>query len=95
MKRVVPKPFPLDPVIRDSAALGQAVRAARTATELTLVEAAIALGISRQTLADLESGKPTVAVGTALRVANELGVSLFMAPAQHRERIRRAVLKAG
>jgi transcriptional regulator with XRE-family HTH domain len=82
-------------MVREPEQLGRAIRAARTAAALSQVEAAAALGISKQTLADLESGKPTVAVGTALRVANELGVSLFMAPARHRERVRRAVLEAG
>lgn len=95
MKRVTPKPFPLDPLVREPKQLGQAIRAARTAAALSQVEAAVALGISKQTLTDLESGKDTVSIGTALRVANELGVSLFVAPAQNRERIRRAVLEAG
>jgi len=95
MKRVTPKPFPSDPLVREPRQLGQAIRAARTAAALSQVEAAAALGISKQTLTDLESGKDTVSIGTALRVANELGVSLFIAPAQNRERIRRAVLEAG
>ncbi len=94
MKRVTPTPFPSDPLVREPGQLGEAIRAARTSAALSRVEAAAALGISKQTLTDLERGKPTVAVGTALRVAHELGVSIFIAPAQHRERVRRAVLEA-
>jgi len=48
---------------------------------LTLEEAALAVSIAKQTLGDLEAGKPSVGLGIALRVAKALGVSLFIAPA--------------
>jgi transcriptional regulator with XRE-family HTH domain len=94
MKRVVPRDFPADPLVRGSADLGAALRSARTRSGLTLADTALSLGIAKQTLNDLERGKPTVALGTALHVAAELGVSLFMAPAEVRERVRDAVRTA-
>lgn len=79
MRTVVPQPFP-DPTLRDAEGFGRAVRAARTLGGIRLEDAASALGISKQTLADIEKGTGTVALGTALRVARELGVALLAAP---------------
>lgn len=79
MRKVVREPFP-DPMVRDALAFGQAVRAARTAASISLETAAEALGISKATMSDLESGKGTVALGTALRVARDLGVAFFTTP---------------
>lgn len=79
MRKVVPAAFP-DPTIRDAQAFGQAVRAARTVAGVSLEAAAEALGISKATLGDLEGGKGTVAIGTALRVARDLGVAVLAAP---------------
>ncbi len=94
MKRVVPLPFPAEPTVHGPADLGAALRAARTRAGLSLVEAALSLGLTKQTLHDLERGKATVAIGTVLRVASQLGVSLFMAPSEIRERVRDAVRAA-
>lgn len=79
MRKVVPEPFP-DPMIRDAVSFGQAVRAARTSAGISLEAAAQALNISKATLGDLEGGRGTVAIGTALRVARDLGAAVFMAP---------------
>lgn len=79
MRKVTREPFP-DPLIRDAKAFGQAVRAARTSAGISLEAAAQALGISKATLSDLEGGKGTVAIGTALRVARDLGAVVFAAP---------------
>ena len=79
MRRVIPEPFP-EPLVRDAVAFGQAVRAARTRAGITLQAAAEALNISKATLGDLEGGKGTVALGTAIRVARDLGVSLMATP---------------
>jgi transcriptional regulator with XRE-family HTH domain len=79
MRTVVPQPFP-DPTVRDAAGFGRAVRAARTLGGIRLEDAASALGISKQTLADIEKGTGTVALGTALRVARDMGVALLVAP---------------
>lgn len=82
MKKVVPTPFPSDFELTTVKQLGEAVRAARTKYGMTLVEAAMSLNVSKQTLSDLELGKPTVSIGYALNIAISLGVSLFIVPAE-------------
>lgn len=79
MRKVVAANFP-DPLIRDPESFGQAVRAARTAAGISLESAAQALNVSKATLGALEGGKGTVALGTALRVARDLGVTVLAAP---------------
>jgi len=79
MRKVVSESFP-DPMILDALAFGQAVRAARTSAGISLEAAAEALSISKATLGNLEGGRGTVALGTALRVARELGASVFVTP---------------
>jgi transcriptional regulator with XRE-family HTH domain len=88
MKRVVKVPFPSDPLIAAPGMLGIAIRAGRTEQGLTIEEAAMTIGIAKQTLSDIEAGKPTVGLGIVLKVAGDLGVSLFVAPARDRERIQ-------
>ena len=80
-RRVVPTAFPTDPQLTTCEEFGAAVRAARTASGLTLEEAALAVSVAKQTRGDLEAGKRTVGLGIALRVAKALGVGFFMAPA--------------
>jgi DNA-binding XRE family transcriptional regulator len=94
MRRVVRTPFPADPLITDAMHLGAAVRAARTEVGLTLEEAALTIGVAKQTLADLERGKPTVGLGMALKIVHQLGVVLFLAPASQRERIVHLIQQA-
>lgn len=94
MKRVVSTPLPADPLIADAAAFGVMIRAARTRTGMTLVEAALTLGVSKQTLADLETAKASVGLVTALKVAKELGVAVFAVPAPEREPLRRQILSS-
>ena len=89
MKRVVATPLPSDPFVSDARVLGAAVRAARTAAGLTGEDAALIIGVAKQTLSDLEAGKDTVSLGLVLRITRELGVALFVAPAEQRERFRR------
>ncbi len=84
-RRVVPTAFPTAPQLRTCA---------RTASGLTLEEAALAVSIAKQTLGDLEAGKPTVGLGIALRVAQALGVSLFIAPAGEAEQIAQLIHEA-
>ena len=91
MKRVVPTPFPADPLVSDAAVLGAAIRSARTGAGMTIDQAAASIGISKQTLSDLETSGATVGLGIALRVARELGVALFVARPGEREVIRRAI----
>lgn len=88
MRTVTPKPFPSDLELRTTKQLGIAVRAARTQAGLTLADAALTLGVAKQTLSDLELGKPSVGLGLALEMATGLGVALFMVPAGAREQTR-------
>jgi transcriptional regulator with XRE-family HTH domain len=80
-----------EPLIRSAADFGAALRAARSATGVSLVDAAAQLGIAKQTLANLETGQGGVGIDTALRAAAEFGVSLFAVPTAQRELVRRAV----
>jgi len=95
MRRVVPTAFPEDPLVKDAATLGAAVRAARTRAAMTLADAALNLGIAKQTLADLETAGGSVGLATALHVARELGLALFVVPAAEREPARRLLMGMG
>jgi DNA-binding XRE family transcriptional regulator len=88
MRTVTPKPFPSDLELRSAKQLGIAVRASRTQAGLTLADAALTLGVAKQTLSNLELGKPSVGLGLALEIAAGLGVTLFMVPASAREQTR-------
>jgi transcriptional regulator with XRE-family HTH domain len=88
MKRVVKVPFPPDPLVANPGTLGAAIRAMRTDQGMTIEEAAMTIGIAKQTLSDIEAGKPTVGFGMVLKVAGELGVSLFVAPTRDRDKIQ-------
>jgi len=58
--------------------LGAAFRAARIARGLRLEDLALAAGVGRRFLGELERGKPTVRLAETLRVAEALGVSITM-----------------
>lgn len=88
MRTVTPKSFPSDLELRSTKQLGIAVRAARTQAGLTLADAALTLGVAKQTLSNLELGKPSVGLGLALEIATGLGVAIFMVPASAREQTR-------
>jgi transcriptional regulator with XRE-family HTH domain len=92
MKRVVAQTFPTNPSLRTPVELGTALRAARTSAGLSLDEAALGLGISKKTLLKLEQGAPSVAIGTALHAAAQLGVALLMVPAADKDAARRRIL---
>jgi transcriptional regulator with XRE-family HTH domain len=79
MRRVKKTPFPKSHWIDHGRILGAAIRASRTEAGISLVEAALALDIPKQTLADIEAGKPSVRFGTYLSVAQAFGLSLFVA----------------
>jgi transcriptional regulator with XRE-family HTH domain len=89
MKRVVPTSFPSDPFLDSPMTLGSAIRSARTQAGIRLEDAAMTIGVSLQTLVDIEAGKPGVSIGKILQVANGLGVSLFVIPQSQREIARR------
>jgi transcriptional regulator with XRE-family HTH domain len=95
MKTVKKIEFPTQLQMRSAKELGVSVRAARTTAGFTLASAAQALGVSKQTLSDLELGTGTVTLGIAFHVLNSLGVSLFAAPARESTRVRRALETVG
>lgn len=89
MKRVIPTPFPADPYLDTPVVLGAAIRSARTQAGIRLEDAAMTIGVSLQTLVDIEAGKHGVSIGKILQVAQGLGVSLFVIPQSQREIARR------
>lgn len=91
MKRVTPTAFPDAPLVTHPETLGAAARAARTQSGLTLADAALSLGVAKQTLQNLEQGKPSVSLGLALHILSGLGVSLLVVPAQRRAQASQAV----
>lgn len=93
MRRVVPTPFPATPEVMSAADLGQAVRASRTQSGVTLQQAALSLGVSKQTLQALEAGETGVSLGLALKIAQGLGVAIFAVPPKQVQRARRQFLE--
>jgi transcriptional regulator with XRE-family HTH domain len=85
MKKVKATKFPKSPELFDSKQFGLAVRAGRTNAGMTLEDAALTIGMAKQTLSDIELGKPTVGLGNALLAATSLGVAVFIVPADERE----------
>jgi HTH-type transcriptional regulator/antitoxin HipB len=61
--------------------LGAALKAARIARGLRLEDLALAAGVGRRFLGELERGKPTVRLAETLRVAQALGVSITVSDA--------------
>ena len=58
--------------------LGASFKAVRIARGLRLEDLALAAGVGRRFLGELERGKPTVRLAETLRVAEALGVSITM-----------------
>jgi len=57
-----------------------------------MVDAAAMIGVSKQTLSDLEKATGSVGLAIALRVARELGVGVFAVQPPQREAARQAML---
>src|SRR5579871_1245039 len=95
MKTVKRVDFPAQLQMSSAKELGIAVRSARTGAGFTLADAAQALGISKQTLSDLELGTGTVTLELAFRALNSLGVSVFVTPARESTRVLRALQYIG
>ena len=95
MKTVKRVEFPAQLQMSSAKELGIAMRSARTGAGFTLANAAQALGISKQTLSDLELGTGTVTLALAFKALNALGVSMFVVPARENSRARRALKAAG
>ena len=95
MKTVKTVEFPVQLQVSSARELGIAARSARTGSGFTIAGAAQALGISKQTLSDLELGTGTVSLALAFQALNALGVSVFVVPAKDNSRARRALKSAG
>jgi transcriptional regulator with XRE-family HTH domain len=66
--------------IRNLADLGDAIRARRHLTGLTLDAAAALLGVGRRFLVELENGKRRASIETVIRVLHGLGLELRVEP---------------
>jgi transcriptional regulator with XRE-family HTH domain len=76
--------------LRDSiASIGSVIRATRKAAGLTLVDAAALIGIAKQTLGDLERGRSSVGIHIVLKVLNDLGLGIVVAPKKEIELAQR------
>ncbi|HEX2543445.1 MAG TPA: helix-turn-helix transcriptional regulator [Ramlibacter sp.] len=84
-------PLPSDLLITDGTQFGAAVRAARRAAKVTITDAALLLGIARQTLINLETAKSGVSLETALRAAREFGLTVVVVPPGQGDTVRRAL----
>jgi DNA-binding XRE family transcriptional regulator len=60
---------------------------------MTLVDTAAMVGVSKQTLSDLEKATGAVGLALALRVAHELGVGIFAIQPAHRAVARQVLIK--
>jgi DNA-binding XRE family transcriptional regulator len=89
MKSVKPLPTPTNPLLANAQELGAHIRAARTQSGLTLEEAALSVGVAKQTMQNIETNPATVGLGTVMMVARALGVSLFAVQSEQQERARR------
>jgi DNA-binding XRE family transcriptional regulator len=69
--------------------IGAVIRATRKAAGLTLVEAAAFIGIAKQTLGDLERGRSSVGIHIVLKVLNDLGLGIVVAPKKEIELAQR------
>lgn len=72
MAKRTPPTFPA--ATRQLAALGERLRAARRRRRLTQAVLAARVGVSKQTIAKLESGNPSTSLATTLRFLQVLGL---------------------
>lgn len=65
-------------IIKDTEALGSAIRHQRKSMGLTQLNAAGLCGVGERFLSELERGKPTVELGKVLQVLNRLGLRIVL-----------------
>ena len=70
--------------ITDSVSFGHALREARRARGLRLLDVAFGAGVGMRFISELERGKPTARLGKALCVAEALGVDVVLEDAYER-----------
>ncbi len=94
MRTVQPSPLSPDPWATDAQAFGAAIRAARTASGMSIADAAASVGISKQTLSDLETARASVGLSIALKAARQFGVAVLLLSPEEREVVRHSVIRA-
>jgi len=62
--------------IRSAQDLGIALRAVRKSAKVRLDDLSQTVGVSKQTTTNLEQGRPTVQLGTAIKLLAEMGLTL-------------------
>jgi DNA-binding XRE family transcriptional regulator len=95
MKHVKATAAPTDPNLYDANVLGAAVRAARTGAGMTLADAALSIGVAKQTLANLEAGAPGVSLGLVLKITQALGLGLVVIPRYQQARVAKLLQQGG
>lgn len=71
------------------AVLGDQIRLARHTRNWTAAELADRIGVSKRTVAAIETGRPGVAIGTVFNAAVAVGIDLFGADQAELARLRR------
>jgi y4mF family transcriptional regulator len=66
--------------IKTSAELGQIIQTIRKKQKLTQGELAASSGVGVRFIVDLEKGKPTAAIGKAIKVIQMLGIEIDLKP---------------
>ena len=80
----------IDQEIRQlSQEIGGKIRQERKRAGLTLVETALALGIAKQTLSDLETARKPVGLLITLMVCRQMGIVLLPIPTGQVQRIQK------
>jgi transcriptional regulator with XRE-family HTH domain len=65
-------------IVIDPSSLGEALRKARKAVNITQEELSLQTGISRTTIRLIEQGKQTAQVGLVLQLCRDLGLTLSL-----------------
>ena len=58
--------------------IADAIRYVRTSSELTIEDAAVLTGVSKQSFSDAEHGKSGCRLGTILKITKALGIKLHI-----------------
>lgn len=68
--------------VNDPSSLGQAIRKARKALNITQEDLSLQTGISRTTIRAIEQGKQTAHLGLVLQLCRDLGLRLTLSSAE-------------
>lgn len=72
----MPSAPPPDPYFPRRRAIGERIRAARLQADLTQERLALAIGIDRPSIVEIEAGRRNMTIDTLLRIADTIGVPL-------------------